>query len=500
MAYQPFNNVLLKDGSILKLATVGSQYINGNNNLGISSFTLGDNIALYEPGSKTYELKSGWKIVNTASRASDGTIGNDISVYNPSGTLISPRISARNVKKTPSSGEISYSTDFYLTGGILADGNSYIGYLNHNKISEYYNYQYNSYLRSVSFGYNNFNGIWTDSGIFTDDPYVDGGSSTSGGGGGDFDNTSQPVDFPDLPSLSAVDSGFVSVYNPSNAELKELATFMWSTDFFDNIIKLWADPMEVILNLAMLPVAIPTSGAREIVVGNVSTGVTVSVASSQFMYVDCGSINVNEYWGAYLDYSPYTKISIYLPYVGTHQLNIDDVMSKTVHVKYIVDILSGACVAFVKSGESVLYSYSGNCATNIPVTSANYARSMQAILGAVGGTIGSAISGNGVGVATGIGGMAGAVMSAKPSVERSGNLSGNAGLLGHQYPYLILERPRQCAPLSQNTYSGYPSYITVSLSSVSGYTVVDSINLKNVNITEVEKSELIDILKKGVYF
>ena len=55
-------------------------------------------------------------------------------------------------------------------------------------------------------------------------------------------------------------------------------------------------------------------------------------------------------------------------------------------------------------------------------------------------------------------------------------------------------------PEKQNEYSGYPSFITEELSKISGFTVIDRINLKNVNITEQEKSELIEILKGGVYF
>ena len=38
------------------------------------------------------------------------------------------------------------------------------------------------------------------------DPYDKGGTSGPGGGGGDFDNTSTPIDFPDLPELSVVDT------------------------------------------------------------------------------------------------------------------------------------------------------------------------------------------------------------------------------------------------------------------------------------------------------
>lgn len=481
MAIKQFTNVKLKSGGVIKLSTVSESAINTYWN------TLGTRVSLSEIGlvtgnkiftenvSPTYVFTNGSTIQSTLYRANN----RNITIKNSVGYTLENAW-----------GFQCYDNELYIIGGIR-DGNYYYGIVSKMDSGYLFRTVTNNNVKSL------WNGSASDSNDFFD---VNGGASTIGGGGGDFDNTSQPVDFPELPSISAVDSGFITLYNPTLAQLQELSAFMWSNNFVDNLIKLWADPMETILNLSLVPVNIPSSVNRDVVVGNVSTGINMGQADSQFMYVDCGSINVNEYWGAYLDYSPYTKLSIVLPYVGTHQLNIDECMGKSVHVKYIIDILSGACVAFVKCGKSVLYSFSGNCATNIPVTSANYSRTMQAILSGVTSTVGGAVTGNPVGIASGVGSVAGAIATCKPSIERSGSLGGNVGLLAHQYPYLILERPRQCVPEKQNEYSGYPSFITESLANISGFTVVDRINLKNINITEQEKSELIEILKGGVYF
>ena len=88
----------------------------------------------------------------------------------------------------------------------------------------------------------------------------------------------------------------------------------------------------------------------------------------------------------------------------------------------------------------------------------------------------------------------------KPEVKHSGNLSGGVGRLGSKRPYFMLTRPRQSLPSKQNTYTGYPSNMTVELSSLSGYTEVDYIRLKNVNATDTEINEIIDLLKGGVIF
>lgn len=482
MAIKQFTSAKLKNGGVVKLSTVSEEIIIRSWGGSVSGLTLSD--MGFIGGSKlftanvspTYELSNGSTFQSTLYRENN----RNITMKNPNGYYLENAW-----------GFQCYDNELYLIGGIRDDV-YYYGIITKFSGGIYY-IRISNHVMTESF--------WKGSASDSKDVFdVNGGSSTTGGGGGDFDNTSQPVDFPSLPSISAVDSGFITLYNPTLPQLQQLSSFMWSTDFVDNLLKLWADPMETILNLSLVPVNIPSSVNRDVVVGNVSTGINMGQADSQFMYVDCGTINVNEYWGAYLDYSPYTKLSIVLPYVGTHQLNIDECMGKSVHVKYIIDILSGACVAFVKCGESVLYSFSGNCATNIPVTSANYSRTMQAILSGVTSAVGGAVTGNPVGIASGVGSVAGAVATCKPSIERSGSLGGNVGLLAHQYPYLILERPRQCVPEKQNEYSGYPAFITEKLSNISGFTVVDRINLQNVNITEPEKAELIDILKRGVYF
>ena len=53
----------------------------------------------------------------------------------------------------------------------------------------------------------------------------------AGGGFGDHDNTSDPIDIPSSPSISAASTGFISLFNPSLAQLKELASYMWSDLF-----------------------------------------------------------------------------------------------------------------------------------------------------------------------------------------------------------------------------------------------------------------------------
>lgn len=335
----------------------------------------------------------------------------------------------------------------------------------------------------------------------TDDPYGDGGTSEPGGGTGTFDGTGDDISIPGLPTLSAVDAGFITLFNPTLEQMNNLASYMWS-DLFDvnGWKKIFADPMDAILGLSIVPVAVPNGATKEVKVGNISTGVQMTVASSQYVEVDCGTLDVNEYWGSYLDYSPYTQAEIYLPYIGIHPISTDDIMNKSVHVVYHVDILSGSCCAYVKCGGTVLYSFIGQCASSIPITGDNWTNVVNGAI-SIAGSIGSMVATGGASAPMAIGQIAStAVNTMKPTVEKSGSMSGTGGMLAVQSPYLILTRPRQALPRDQNTFMGYPAFITEKLQDLTGYTEIDSIHLENVPATESELSEIEDLLKGGVIF
>lgn len=331
-----------------------------------------------------------------------------------------------------------------------------------------------------------------------------GGNSDTGGGTGDFDNSSDDIDFSELPILSATDAGFVTIYTPTTSQLKSLAKYMWTTDFVDVIKKLFGDPMDAILGLSIVPVNIPSVTSKEVTVGFVGTGVTMPVATDQYIGFDCGTLNINEYWGSALDYSPYTKANIFLPYIGFRQLSTDDIMGKAVHLKYRIDILSGACTAQIKCGGSVIYQFSGSCAASLPVSGRDFSDIVRNAI-SIAGSTGAMIASGGMsapisaGVVTaGLTTTANNVMGMKPHIQHSGAVSGSGGLLGLQTPFLILERPRQSLAKGYKTHLGYPSNISAKLSTLKGYTRVEEIHLDNMTCTDKECEEIYQKLRQGV--
>lgn len=362
-----------------------------------------------------------------------------------------------------------------------------------------------------------------------DDPYAGVGDNDVEGGGGDFDDTSIDIDFPPTPTISVADAGFVSLLTPTLAQIQALSSYMWSTAFDETQIKkLFANPMDVFIGMSILPITIPSSNTKTISIAGINTGLAMNLADSQFVNVDFGTLTIKTgTGGSYLDYSPYTKASIFLPYIGWRDIDIDEIMNKTLHLRYCVDIVSGGCVAWLKCGGSVLYEWTGQCAINIPLTSIDFTSTASAaisavghlgsaiggmisggasgamsgadfgpagiVAGAIGGSIGSAING--------VAGLAQDALSAKPTFPKSGSLGGPAGVMGHQQAYICLHRPAMAKPKYQSKYMGYPSFITRKVSDLvgTGFNAFSDVRLQGLGLLDTEIAELTALLKGGVY-
>lgn len=386
---------------------------------------------------------------------------------------------------------------------------------------------------------------------------------------GTFDDTSDPIPLPSLPSISAANTGFTRIYNPTLAQVQSLARYLWTdesviTTIWNHIKQYFEDPMQAMIGFNLVPCPVPDAGSEEFVLMYIGTGVYMNVAANQFVDVDCGTVALERYYGSALDQSPYTKVHCYLPYIGTVQLDTDEIMGTTLSVNYRVDIVSGSCVASILVDGNVLYQYSGHCAITIPFSSADFSNYVNAAIQVA--KLGITAAGN-AGIAalaamgeeasqetgrvvtrttetrntsrnpaTGrqvtrstqtvihtteyppeqsqsetkasfaglspanISNTVGQIMSAKPNILHSGSFSGNSGYLGVRRPYLIIERPRMCLPENYQSLNGYPSMITMTLGECVGYTRVQQVQLTGLWATNPEQAEILELLKMGVIF
>ena len=240
-----------------------------------------------------------------------------------------------------------------------------------------------------------------------DDPYSPGGYSDEDTTGGDQNFDSEVITPTPLPTFSFADSGFCRIYKPSLTELRALANYMWTDDDFLTTVvnhakQLFEDPMDSVISFSLVPVVPPTSTPEQVKVLFIPVnGVTMHPVTNQFVEVDCGTLSLarEDNYGSALDFNPYTKIDLYLPFIGQVTLDTDEVMYKTIKCKYNVDVVTGMCVASISVmtdlGESVLYQYAGHCGVQMPLNSADFSGYVGAIIGAAKMVAGLAAAGAG---------------------------------------------------------------------------------------------------------
>ena len=324
----------------------------------------------------------------------------------------------------------------------------------------------------------------------------------SGPGGGDrpSGDEGEPIDFPSLPTTNVMQSGLVTVYNPDNTQLRNLAQVLWGNDFEQTIKKILNDPFDGIIGLSLIPFTPTTAGSESCVIGNFDTEVTMPLVSAQWITLDCGSLEVPASWANALDYSPNTIIDIFIPFVGFRELKTEDVMTKSIAVKYNVDILSGAAIAMVKCGDKVLYTYPCKLTYDIPLTGSNRAALYTGMINVAMSAIKGASMGGALGAAGGAATSAIQTATSKQTdIDRSGSITSNTGDLGEFTPYIVIHRPVQSMPKNFKQIKGYQSNITAILSSLNGYTEVEYIHLTGISgATDTELEEIESLLKEGV--
>ena len=408
-------------------------------------------------------------------------------------------------------------------------------------------------------------------------PYEPGGTTGTTGGGGTFgkDEISDDVSV-DLPdgSTDASDSatGMYTRYLMNSSYLDLLGEWVWDPNLGLSLIQtaikpFFNDPEQALISLISFPfqLAAPLVGIstrqQPCYFGHQPTGATFVALTTQSAQINWGTIDLQEYWGNFLDYAPHTKIELYLPW-GTGFVNLDpgQCLPGTLTVITNIELQRGSCVHnVVNSAGCVIGSYAGQCGKQIPLIASDIAAKRAGLVTAAAGALvaGAAIAATPAAMASGYSagiansgivsasrvpaistpsaaqyradvassfGMKGAetalntvekgvkvganiaskssIASLKTpvSVQRNGGFTDGSAGMGIQYPYIILSRPEQNVPENYGHHFGYPSNVYVNLGSLRGYTEIGSIHLDSIPATNAELEELDGILKGGVIF
>lgn len=305
---------------------------------------------------------------------------------------------------------------------------------------------------------------------------------------------------PVVPPVTGKASALYTIYNPTLEQINSLGAWLWSSNFIDQLLKLFSSPMDAIIGLHKVYATPSTGAAQNIKVGYLDSGVPSKIVTEQYTTIDCGTINCYEYFGNVLDYNPYTNLRLYLPFIGIIELANSDVMRSNINVVYHVDVLSGACLAEVKitrdGGGGTLYQYAGNACTTLPISSGSYMGVISSVSSVATRALAGFASGGALGAVAS--GATGVLNAQGTNVVHSGGFSGNAGAMGCKKPYLIVERPQTETADNTAKLLGYGSNLFVQLKTCKGLTKVKGVHVDAVPATKEEKKLIEEKLIDGV--
>ena len=244
---------------------------------------------------------------------------------------------------------------------------------------------------------------------------------------------------------------FVNIYNPTQAQLVDAANALFMNFDTGNVVDI--NPYIVSIHKVFVPVS-TDEAFQPIKFGKYNTQVNSKVVNKKVSRVSCGKVTVPELYHNALDYSPFTTVRIWLPFLGFYDLSIDELSNKEIELTYAIDLVNGKALAEISNDDGVIYRFVGTAYAQEPY-----------------------------------------------HTESLNNMStvyiNGAYNMADFTPYLLIERPINLTP-SNNDLEGLPTYKVVTIGDMKGYLRCRKVFATDMIATEVEKNEIEALLRDGV--
>ena len=253
------------------------------------------------------------------------------------------------------------------------------------------------------------------------------------------------------PVEPTTELAFVNIYNPTQAQLVDAANALFMNFSTGQVV----DTNKYIIAVHKVFVPVSTDEAfQPIRFGSYNTQVNSKVINQRLAKVSCGKVTVPELHHNALDYSPYTTVRIWLPFLGFFDLSIDELSNKEVELTYTIDLVNGKALAEISNDDGVIYRFVGTAYEREPY----HTESLNNV---------STVYING------------------------------AYNMADYTPYLLIERPINLTP-PNNNLEGLPTYKEVAIGDMTGYVRCRKVFAKDMIATEAEKNEIEALLCGGV--
>ena len=305
-------------------------------------------------------------------------------------------------------------------------------------------------------------------------------------------------------------NNFIKWFNNYTPSAEEIASNMF-TNKYGNLL-------ECVCGISYVPCAInkyyTNQGTETIKIGKLDTGISANVIKNEGSNFKLAEFKIERKFNNFLDYEPYTKYQLYLPYVGVIELPTNTIVSNkgtTVVVKGAIDISTLTLTYTIYSNGMVIYETSVSYGQSIPISLTDrigtFSSAITETANRAVGAIVAGATGNIMGV---VGNIASYHYKESPIVS-TGTSTSSGGRFQPQKCYLIGSYPVTKRPDTYGHNVGFPCMKSIKLNdnSLKGFTkchnpVIEFGNTKRVDESivypyESEIEELYNILKEGFY-
>lgn len=284
-------------------------------------------------------------------------------------------------------------------------------------------------------------------------------------------------------------------------------------DVAKNIVSIKEIPFQL-STLGIQPLDIPltiaghnvTYGGSNLIVGEI---VAPTIPTLNIVFAD---FDIPRLSNTYLDYNPYTKYELLLPFAPSPVTLPDWVIDKNVKAIFLYDIYTTACQYIIICNNERICAVSGTFGIDRAIAAQNVALRDSARLSAQLGTASSVIGGVISGAVGNINGVASGAISGISAINQyinagkqnymytiGANSDGSSVGLYHA-AHLKITRTLSIEDESYNHTYGRPLCKTRQLSNVSGFTICGNADTSNINTaTTAERNAIQQLLTSGVY-
>lgn len=300
-------------------------------------------------------------------------------------------------------------------------------------------------------------------------------------------------------------------------------------NLLDNLQGLYNNLAETIVSVRFMPIKPAWVGGLADAGSHIKLGMIEDYTNhsifNKYSFLEpreIGHIKIPKTFDTYLDLSPYSQLSLYLPFYGFVDLDVDMFTGHDLYVKAIYDILSGTIVYYIYYDNTALINYyMAKLSVDVPITlQSAYDRDrtiQQNLTESIvngGSFMASLVGGNPIGMTLSAGSLVSSPSASAPLITR-----------GYGAEQGILFTPSKCAiylrrPVTTKKGRSYAKTVgnlwckTYTLSKLSGFTICQNPHITfrgNTYVTEEgettdkkllplaeEIEEIYDYLTKGV--